>query len=842
MKKKILLVEDQALIAMDEQRILENYGFEVLTALSGQDAVSAVQNHTDISLILMDIDLGSGISGIEAASLILQQHELPIVFLTSHSEKEYVEKVEKVTSYGLLTKNSGEFVLIQSIKMALKLFEAHTRLQQSEHETRTLLENLSSGIVKVTVQGKITFFSQGAERLFGYSAEEILDQTIFATILPQRESTGRNLEELLQQVLLQPEQFKYLEHENLHKNGSRIWVSWRNTPVYDPNGKLLYILSIADDITLHKKAEQTLQQSEQKFRQLFMQHTAPKLIIDPLQDGRIVDANRAASEFYGFSREELCGMSTSDIHIMPVNKRMEAWFEPDTSKRRSKFTTRHCTADGTVKDVEVYASPVTIHGRELLYSIITDISDTKQFARALQERNKKYRLITENSADIIVQVDAHLKPLYISPSATKTLGYTLADFTDATILDLVPPYDREQLEAVLAEVLQHKARNLTHTHRVISKSGSLHWFETRATLSYDEYGNFTGASYVDRDITEQKNTQEALRRSEELHRGILEASPHGIIQTDLQGNILFINNEYIRMYGAASKQQLVGRNVFDFLPAAQMEIARQNLKKTLEQGSVHRIQYTTYKLDGSLFDVELSAATMCETDGTPVGFIGVTHDITEFKQKEAEVEQLLHEKEQLLREVHHRIKNHMNTLYSIISLNAHYYDSTEITAVFEEVRTKIRLMQSIYDTLYKGEQVDSVQLVPFLHQLIAELQAAYVYTQDISIHKDIQEMVVTAKQSLPIGIIINELLTNSLKYAFEDKPSGRIHVSVYQPEDRRLAIEVADDGRGMPDKLLTEGAYGFGLTLVQGYARQYDGQIQIGNNKGTTVQVFLDLE
>lgn len=842
MKKKILLVEDQVLIAMDEQRILENCGFEVLTALSGQEAVTAVQNHTDINLILMDIDLGSGINGIEAATLILQQHELPIVFLTSHSEKAYVEKVEQVTSYGLITKHSGEFVLIQSIKMALKLFEAHTRLQQSEHETRTLVENLNSGIVKVTAQGKISFFSKGAERLFGYSAEEILDQSIFATILPQRESSGRNLKELLQQVLLQPEQFKYLEHENLHKNGSRIWVAWRNTPVYDNHGNLLHILSIADDISLHKKAEEALRESEQKFRQLFMQHTAPKLIIDPLQDGRIVDANWAASEFYGFSREELCGMSTSDIHIMPVNKRIEAWFEPDTHKRQSKFSTRHRTVDGTVKDVEVYASPITIRNQELLYAIITDISDTRIFARALQERNKKYRLITENSADIIVQVDAQLNPLYISPSATKTLGYTLADFTDATILDAVPAYDRPKLEAAIAEALQHKARNLTHTHRVISKSGSLRWFETRATLSYDENGNFSGASYVDRDITEQKNTEEALRRSEELHRGILEASPNGIIQTDLQGNILFINNEYIHMYGAESKQQIIGRNVCDFLPAAQMETARKNLKKTLEQGSVHRIQYKTYKLDGSLFDVELSAATMCDTDGTPVGFIGITHDITEFKQKEAEVEQLLHEKEQLLREVHHRIKNHMNTLYSIFSLNAHYYDSPEISAVFDEVRTKIRLMQSIYDTLYRGEQVDSVQLVPFLHPLIEELQAAYVYAQDITMHKDIQDVVVTAKQSLPIGIIINELLTNALKHAFNDRPAGRIHVSVYQPDARRLAIEVADDGQGMPDNMLAESSYGFGLTLVQGYARQYDGRMLISTNNGTTVQVLMDLE
>lgn len=842
MKKKILLVEDQALIAMDEQRIIENCGFEVLTALNGQDAVAAVQNHPDIALILMDIDLGPGINGIETASLILQQHELPILFLTSHSEREYVEMVEQVTSYGLVTKNSGEFVLIQSIKMALKLFEAHSRLQQSEHETRTLVENINSGIVKVNSNGQITFFSKGAEQLFGYSAEEILEQKVFATILPERESSGRNLKQLLKRVLMQPEHFKYLEHENIHKNGRRLWVSWRNTPVYDKHGTLQYILSIGNDITLQKRAEKALRESERKFRQLFMQHAAPKLIIDPLEDGRIVDANQAALAFYGFDRETLRSMSITDIQIQPVKNQVETWFEPELFHQQSKFTTRHRMADGTVKDVEVYASPVTLNEQEMLYAVITDISETKQFERALGERNKKYRLLTENSADIIVQIDAQLQPLYISPSATKTLGYSLGDFIDRTVLDVVPPYDRKQLEAALTKALQKKARAFSHTHRIQTKSGSLRWFETRATLSYDDHGNFTGATYVDRDITEQKTAEEALRKSEELHRGILEASPHGIVQTDLQGSIIFTNREYERMYGADSKDQLVGRNVFDFIPADQIALAQQNLETTIETGSVRRIQYRSFKLNGSIFHVELSAATMYDSDGNPTGFIGITHDITLLKEKEAEVEQLLHEKEQLLREVHHRIKNHMNTIYSILTLNAQYYDNDQVKAVFAEVGAKIRLMQNIYDSLYKGDDVDSVQLLPFLHTLIAELEAAYVYGQDIAIHKDIQELTVSARQSLPIGIIINELLTNALKYAFGSKLSGRIHISVSQQEDQQLCIEVSDNGGGMPKEVLTADSYGFGLTLVNGYARQFDGRMLITSNDGTTVQVLLDLE
>ncbi|MDZ7795473.1 MAG: response regulator [Spirochaetia bacterium] len=107
MTKKILLVEDQALIAMSETKLLKSYGYEVVTVYNGEDSITAVESDPEISLVLMDIDLGQGMDGTEAAQRILKTHDLPIVFLTSHSEKEYVDKVKSITGYGYVLKNSG---------------------------------------------------------------------------------------------------------------------------------------------------------------------------------------------------------------------------------------------------------------------------------------------------------------------------------------------------------------------------------------------------------------------------------------------------------------------------------------------------------------------------------------------------------------------------------------------------------------------------------------------------------------------------------------------------------------------------------------------------------------
>ena len=141
MTKKILLVEDEALIAMNEAKMLEKHGFEVATAYNGEKAIEAVDSDPEILLILMDIDLGKGMDGTETAGEILSHHDIPIIFLTSHSEKEMVDKVKGITRYGYVLKNAGEFVLLESITMAFELFNSNNCLKK-ENEERLRVEKM----------------------------------------------------------------------------------------------------------------------------------------------------------------------------------------------------------------------------------------------------------------------------------------------------------------------------------------------------------------------------------------------------------------------------------------------------------------------------------------------------------------------------------------------------------------------------------------------------------------------------------------------------------------------------------------------------------------------------
>ncbi|MFW6209649.1 MAG: response regulator, partial [Spirochaetota bacterium] len=136
MAKKILLVEDEFPIALHESQMLENCGYSVITVYNGKDTIESINAHPDTALVLMDIDLGSGMDGTETAIQILRTHDLPIIFLTGHTEDEFIKRVEQITSYGIIQKFSGDFILLQAIKMAFRLFETHKREQAKEARLR----------------------------------------------------------------------------------------------------------------------------------------------------------------------------------------------------------------------------------------------------------------------------------------------------------------------------------------------------------------------------------------------------------------------------------------------------------------------------------------------------------------------------------------------------------------------------------------------------------------------------------------------------------------------------------------------------------------------------------
>lgn len=267
-EKRILLVEDEYLPAMLEKKNLETLGYYVEHISSGKDAIQKILNKDkSFDVILMDIDLGSGMDGTQAAEEILKVKDIPIVFLSSHTEIEIVQKTEKITSYGYVVKNSGIVVLDASIKMALKLYHQKCEYRKSEKRIRELFERSRDGLVTVDRSGSFLNANQAYCDMLGYSLKELKEMENFYIITPEKWREWEH-KEIVENRLLKDGFSRLYEKEYIRKDGTVFPIELQAYSVFDTEGNIQYIWGVVRDITERKKAEKELRNSEERFRSI----------------------------------------------------------------------------------------------------------------------------------------------------------------------------------------------------------------------------------------------------------------------------------------------------------------------------------------------------------------------------------------------------------------------------------------------------------------------------------------------------------------------------------------------------------------------------------------------
>lgn len=295
----ILIVEDEALIALAEKADLEQFGYRVGTAVSGEQALERVASE-QIDLILMDIDLGpSAMDGTETARRILAGRDIPIVFLSSHTEPEYVARTEDVTSYGYVVKGTATTALVASIKMAFRLFAMRRSLAESEDKYRAAFMTSPDSININRLDGLYVDINQGFTDLTGYTRDDVmgkLSSEIDIWAIP--EDRARLVEGLRNDGAV-----SNLQSEFRCKDGT-VKTALMSARLIEIEGQP-HILSVTRDITWHISAERELQSRERRYTAIFEE--AAEGILMGAADGTITDANRSMCDLTGYSREELLG-------------------------------------------------------------------------------------------------------------------------------------------------------------------------------------------------------------------------------------------------------------------------------------------------------------------------------------------------------------------------------------------------------------------------------------------------------------------------------------------------------------------------------------------------------
>ncbi len=331
---------------------------------------------------------------------------------------------------------------------------------------------------------------------------------------------------------------------------------------------------------------------------------------------------------------------------------------------------------------------------------------------------------------------------------------------------------------------------------------------------------------------ELRKTQGELEVSESRFFDFYDLAPVGYCSVSEQGLILEANLTAARLLDI-TRGELTSQPFSRFILEEDQDVYYLYRKQLVGADQQQACELRMVRQGGRIFYARLVSVIATGNDGAPVCRIVLT-DISDRKLAEEKINALLVEKELTLKEVHHRIKNNMRTMKIMLSLQAETMKDPAAVAALDDAGARMESMEILYDKLYRAIDVSELSIREYLPSLIDEIMANFPGNKSVKVIKNIEDIVVNARKLQSLGVIINELLTNIMKYAFVDRADGTIAVSVTLAK-ASVSVIVEDNGRGMPESVNFTDSTGFGLMLVQTLTAQLDGTIRIERGRGTKI-------
>jgi PAS domain S-box-containing protein len=474
-KKTLLLVEDAAIIALSQKRDLEKYGYTVIHSISGEKTLEIISSNNKINLILMDINLGSGMDGPKTARLILKKVDIPIVFLSSHTEKDVVETTEAISSYGYVVKNSGITVLDASIKMAFKLYEEKKKVEKEKIQMKQEInfrENLiqTEGVFFVIIKsdGKTVFVNQTMLNTLGYTTNEVSGKDYLEFFVPLEERIM--LKEHFR-IITEEQSVVRVENHILTKTGEKLLVDWRGNFIPSDSNSDVMFFGVGIDITDQKETEARLYTSEARFRS-FMDHVPARIYIKNNQL-QYTFANKSALKFIKLSSEELLGntamnlfpntiakeLENIDLEVLNTGKAIEKVF-----KLKSINNEEHWTRD-------IKFPLFNKNGEFLIGSIAVDITDQVILQKSLEANEQMYRQLVENLGVGLFQSNVNGRFLFVNKALLNLLEYeSLDEIINIPLWNIwVKSSDRDEY----LETLKNQGSVNNYEVNTITKTGNI---------------------------------------------------------------------------------------------------------------------------------------------------------------------------------------------------------------------------------------------------------------------------------------------------------------------------------------------------------------------------------
>jgi PAS domain S-box-containing protein len=602
-----------------------------------------------------------------------------------------------------------------------------------------------------------------------------------------------------------------------------------------------YELGMANEELEHEigeriKTEATLSETNTMLRTLIQ--AMPDQVFFKDSEGRFLLANKAAEQATGCGPEKLIGKTNNEI-LPPDTAEMCNRSDAEALKR-GHFTHAEehmLDKDGSLIFLDTIKAPIYGARGELLglLCVARDITERKQMEETLRESEKHYRTLFDNSPLCIHEIDmdgrlssmnkAGLLMMYMNEES---------EVRGRLYLDMVSPADRERIGELLAGAYAGGACNFEF--RSSGRSGRI--LKSCFVPIRNIKGDIEKIMGITEDITERKRLEDELKESEASIRQLIENAPIAMVVevgVEADEKLIMANKKFTELFGYTLEDV---SDVINWWPLAYPE---EKYREEVRMEWIEKVE-TAVRTRQEMEPMETTVT--CKDGSTryikfylsPIGNRNLItfENLTERKKAEEQTARSLREKETLLREIHHRVKNNMAVVSSLLSLQVRQIEDATVRTLFEESQQRVQSMALVHEKLYQTKDLSVVNFEDYIKSIVSEIISLYrIDTSAITTEINIKDIELDIETAVPCGLIINELLTNAFKYAFPDSRNGVLSVHFTKTDDDTCTLVIKDNGVGLPKGFDYKEAKTLGLQLVNVLTGQLRGTLQIKSDKGT---------
>jgi PAS domain S-box-containing protein len=750
--------------------------------------------------------------------------------------------------------------------------QSETKLRDSEEKYRSIVETTNEGIWIVDAKRQTTYVNRQMAEMLGYTPEEMLGKSYRGCVDDEFAAISDRVTEERKRGIRGSIEFRLRK-----KDGSPLWVFINSQPQFDREGNFTGSLSMVTDITDRKMTEDALRQSEAEHSVATAIASERRRLYDVLEalpvyvclldaDYRMPFANRYFRESFKepagrrcyeflFDRDTPC--ETCESYTVMKTRAPHHWFWTGPNGR----------------DYDIHDFPfIDADGTFMILEMGIDITERRMAEEEVRLANAYNRSLIEASLDPLITISPRGTISDVNEAMARVTGFSRNELvgTDFSGYFTEPAKAKAGYEKVfrLGSVTDY-ALEIRH------RDGHVTPVLYNANVYRDASGEISGVFAGARDITDLRKVEESLRKEHELleervklrtaelaiinahlqdeianrrraeemvrktisdlHTAI-ESTADGICAVDGVGRIIRYNQKFATMWKIPDDilQSSDDRNVTTFLKT---QVKNPALFPTGDEASLNKSReiHDTLELnDGRIFERYSTPQMM---DSTIVGRVSSYRDITDRKHAEERLLQSLQEKETLIREIHHRVKNNLQIISGLLDMTRMRTPDPTTHGILTDMMMKIKTMAQIHTRLYESKQFDRINMGSQIRDQVTDLSSIYGRAgAEIEAEIETQNIYLPVDQAIPCALIVNEILSNAFKHAFHGRRRGTLCVSAEQ-DGERVRIVVVDNGIGIPGGIDAYKTTSLGLKLIRSLAMQLGGAVEIASENGTSVTV-----